>query len=73
MAEPSKMRVCSHSLAGTSGSKSRRGHGCSSVVSVVCGQVEVSATGRSLVRRSPTDCGVSLSVIKGTFTPLHMP
>jgi hypothetical protein len=27
------------------------------VVSVVCGQAEVSATGRSLVQRSPTDCG----------------
>jgi hypothetical protein len=26
--------------------------------SVVCCQVEVSATGRSLVQRSPTDCGV---------------
>jgi hypothetical protein len=30
----------------------------------LCGQVEVSATGRSLVQRSPTDCGVCLSVIK---------
>jgi hypothetical protein len=27
-------------------------------------QVEVSVTGRSLVQRSPTDCGVFLSVIK---------
>jgi hypothetical protein len=35
------------------------GHGCLSVVSVVCCQVEVSATGWSLVQRSPTDCGVS--------------
>ena len=34
-----------------------------SVVSVVCCQVEVSATGWSLVQRSPTDCGVSLCVI----------
>jgi hypothetical protein len=25
----------------------------------LCCQVEVSATGRSLVQRSPTDCGVS--------------
>jgi hypothetical protein len=32
-------------------------------IPVVC-QVEVSATGRSLVRRSPPDCGVCLSVIK---------
>jgi hypothetical protein len=30
----------------------------------VCCQVEVSATGRSLVQRSPTDCVVSLCVIK---------
>jgi hypothetical protein len=30
-----------------------------SVVSVVCCQVEVSATGWSLVQRSPTDCGMS--------------
>ena len=29
------------------------------VVSVVCCQVEVSATGRSLVQRSPIECGVS--------------
>jgi hypothetical protein len=27
-------------------------------VSVVCCQVEISATGRSLVQGSPTDCGV---------------
>jgi hypothetical protein len=30
----------------------------------LCCQVEVSATGRSLVQRSPTYCGVGLSVIK---------
>jgi hypothetical protein len=30
----------------------------------LCCQVEVSATGRSLIKRSPTDCGVCLSVIK---------
>jgi hypothetical protein len=41
------------------GFESRRVHGCLSLVSVVCCQVEVSATGRSLVQRSPTDCGVS--------------
>jgi len=32
-------------------------------VSVVCCQVEVSATSWSLVRRNPTDCGASLCVI----------
>jgi len=31
---------------------------------IVCCQVEVSATDLSLVQRSPTDCGVSLCVIK---------
>jgi hypothetical protein len=37
--------------------------GCLFVVSVVCFQVEVSATSWSLVQRSPTDCSVSLCVI----------
>ena len=37
--------------------QTRRRHGC------LCFQVEVSATGWSLVQRSPTDCGVSLLVI----------
>jgi hypothetical protein len=36
-----------------------RHYGCLSVVSVVCCQVEVSASGWSLVQRSPTECGVS--------------
>jgi hypothetical protein len=43
--------------------ESHEGHGCLSVVSGVCCRVEVSATGRSLVQRSPTDCGASLCVI----------
>ena len=37
-----------------------------SVVSVVCCQVEVSATSWSLVQRSPTDCGVSLCELEKT-------
>jgi hypothetical protein len=37
-----------------------RGHESLSVVSVVCCQVEFSATNWSLVQRSPTDCGASL-------------
>jgi len=45
------------------GFESHRQHGCLSVVSVVCCQVEVSATSWSLVQRSPTDCGASLNVI----------
>ena len=44
--------------------KSHRRHGYLSVVSVVCCQVEVSATGRSLVQGSPTDCVMFLFVIK---------
>ena len=39
------------------------GHGYLSVVSVVCCQVEVSATSWSLVHSSPTDCAASLCVI----------
>jgi hypothetical protein len=36
-------------------------------MSVVCHQVEVSATDRSLVQRSLTDCGVSNFVWSGNF------
>jgi len=42
--------------------ESPRGHKYLSIVSVVCSQVEVPGTGRSLVQRSPTECGV-MSVI----------
>ena len=45
------------------GFESHRGHGHLSVVSVVCCQVEVSATSWSLVQRSPIDCAASLCVI----------
>ena len=45
------------------GFEPHRRHGYLSVVSVVCFQVEVSATSWSLVQRSPTDCGASLCVI----------
>jgi predicted Zn-ribbon and HTH transcriptional regulator len=41
-----------------------RGHRCLSLVQCLCCQVKVSARGRSLVKRSPTDCGVCLSVVK---------
>jgi len=34
-----------------------------SLVSIVSGEVEVVATGRSLFQRSPTECGVCVSVI----------
>ena len=35
------------------------GFECLSLVSFVCCQVEISASGRSLVKRSPTECGMS--------------
>jgi hypothetical protein len=41
------------------GFESFRGHGCLSLVQSLCCQVEVSATGRCLVRRGPIECGVS--------------
>jgi hypothetical protein len=44
------------------GFESHWSHGCLFVVSVVCYQVEVSASGWSFVQRSPTDCGLSLCV-----------
>jgi hypothetical protein len=37
----------------------QRRHGFLSMLSVVCCQVKVSATGRSLVQRSPAECGAS--------------
>jgi hypothetical protein len=45
------------------GFESRRGHGCLSVVSVVCCQIEISATDRSLVQRSPTECDLETSTM----------
>jgi hypothetical protein len=45
----SKAWVCGRSLARNVGSNPARGHGCLSLVSVVCCQVEVSATSWSLV------------------------
>ena len=39
------------------GFKFHQGHGCLSVVSVVCCEVEGSAMSWSLVQRIPTDCG----------------
>jgi len=54
----SKAWVCGRSLDGISYSIAAGGMD-KSVVSVVCGQVEVSATSRSLVQRSPTECGAS--------------
>jgi hypothetical protein len=50
--------VCSRLRAGIVGSNPAGG-GWMSRVSVVCYQIEVSAVGRLLVQRSPTECGAS--------------
>jgi hypothetical protein len=62
VASPFKVRVCDRSVGGTAGSNLARGHECLSLVSVMCCQAEVSATGRSLVQRSPTVCNMSVVV-----------
>jgi hypothetical protein len=58
VAVPSKAWVCGRSLTTIVGSNPTGGMDVC-LVSVVCCQVEVSATGWSLVQRSPTECGVS--------------
>ena len=59
VAERSKARVYGRSLAGIAGLNPTKS--CMSVsFECVCCQVEGAAMGRSLVQRSPTDCGVSL-------------
>jgi hypothetical protein len=52
----SKAWVCGRPFSGIAGFNPTGGHGCLSVVSVVCCQVEVSTTGWSRVRRSPAEC-----------------
>jgi hypothetical protein len=47
-----------------------RGHGCLSLVNVVCFHVEVSTMGRSFVQGSLTECVfMSLSVIRCSSNP----
>jgi len=63
------------SFAGTSGSNPAGRHGCLSLMSVVCCQVEVSATYRSLAQRSPTECSVSAcdrGTSEGNLRPLGL-
>jgi hypothetical protein len=50
----SKALVCGHWHVGFAGFESHRMHGSLYLVSVMCFQVEVSVTGRSLFQRSPT-------------------
>ena len=59
MASRSKALCCGRSLVGIAGSTLRGGHGRLSVGNVVCFQVQVPASGLSLIPRSSTECGVS--------------
>jgi hypothetical protein len=73
MAAQSKVWAWDWALAGIVGSNPTGGHGCLSLVSVVCCQVEVCASGWSHVQRSPTDCGVSecdreASIMRGPWS-----
>jgi hypothetical protein len=72
VAARSKGWVCYRSLAGIVGSNPTKGLDVS-LVSVVCCQVDVPATGRSLVQRNPTVfvC-VSLSAIRCANNPIHL-
>ena len=58
VAAQSKERVCGGSLAATEGSNPI---GFSyAFLSILCCQVHVSSSGRSLIQSSPTECGVSM-------------
>jgi hypothetical protein len=63
VAARSKAQVCGRALAEIVGSNPIGGMDVC-LVQCLCCQVEVSATGRSLLQRSPTVCGVCLNVIK---------
>jgi hypothetical protein len=60
VAAPSKAWVYGLSLAAVAGSNLAWGMDVCLLLSVGCCRVEVSATGRSLLQRSPTECGVSV-------------
>ena len=64
MATLSKAWFCCLSLVGIAGSNTAEGTDVCLLWVLVCCQVEVSATGRSLVQRSRTECvGVCVSLI----------
>jgi hypothetical protein len=58
VAARSKTWTCESSRAGIAGSNPARAKDVT-LVSVVRFQTEVSASGRSLLQRNPTECGVS--------------
>ena len=53
------MWVCGHSRDGIAGSNPATGQGSLSLVSVVRCQVEVCASGRSLIKSSPAECAIA--------------
>jgi hypothetical protein len=61
------------SFAGTAGSNPAGRHGFLSLMSVVCCQAEISATDRSLARRSPTECvsACDRGTSEGNLRPLE--
>ena len=58
MAARSKTQICGSLLAGIAGSNPLGGTNMSFVIVMFC-RAEISATSRSYVQRSPTDCGES--------------
>ena len=67
-----KAWVCSRSVTVIAGSNTAKGMD-TSLASVVCCQVEVSSTERSLVQRSPTECGVSDCDLETSTMRRHWP
>jgi hypothetical protein len=61
-------------FAGAAGSNPAGRHGFLSLTSVVCCQVEVSATDRSLAQRSPTECvsACDRGTSEGNLRPLGL-
>jgi hypothetical protein len=73
LAAQSKAWVCDRSVAGIAGSNPAGGIDICPLGMLCVVHVEVSATGRSLVQRSPTECVyVSLSVIRCNNNPLDL-
>ena len=66
----SKKWVCCRSLAGIAGSNPAGTVYMSVSWSVVCCQEEASASGRSLVQRSRTECNHEVSIMKSLWPPM---
>jgi hypothetical protein len=69
--DQSKSRVCDHSHTGIRGWNPAGGNGRPSLVNAVRCQIQLSATVRSIVQGSPTECVCVISMIKCNNNPLH--